>query len=179
MDQNPTSSPAGHFLSFLILPHLHRKLYEICIILYCMRRYQGSDSQRELLQTRTRISTTGLHDLENHLCESWHLHGFYSLLGDGGNDVSMIQEADCGVGVEGKVRLSTSLPRSSIDALAEFFSPRVSCQDLSHVQRPSAQMIPLYGASIVSQEEAKDDRMPLSSSKSQCLSSACLSRWAI
>lgn len=25
--------------------------------------------------------------------------------GDGGNDVSMIQEADCGVGVEGKVRL--------------------------------------------------------------------------
>lgn len=26
--------------------------------------------------------------------------------GDGGNDVSMIQEADCGVGVEGKVRFS-------------------------------------------------------------------------
>ena len=31
------------------------------------------------------------------------------LLGDGGNDVSMIQEADCGVGVEGKVRTSLSL----------------------------------------------------------------------
>lgn len=31
--------------------------------------------------------------------------GFCFLLGDGGNDVSMIQEADCGVGVEGRVRL--------------------------------------------------------------------------
>lgn len=46
--------------------------------------------------------------LLNHWCEFWHLYGFCLLLGDGGNDVSMIQEADCGVGVEGKVRPSPS-----------------------------------------------------------------------
>lgn len=28
--------------------------------------------------------------------------------GDGGNDVSMIQESDCGVGVEGKVSVGAS-----------------------------------------------------------------------
>lgn len=28
--------------------------------------------------------------------------------GDGGNDVSMIQAADCGIGIEGKVRVSSA-----------------------------------------------------------------------
>jgi len=33
------------------------------------------------------------------------LSSFLSLCsGDGGNDVSMIQAADCGIGIEGKVR---------------------------------------------------------------------------
>lgn len=62
---------------------------------------------RKDTQTRTHSLTNGLHGW-NHWCESWHLHGFCFLLGDGGNDVSMIQEADCGVGVEGKVRLCPS-----------------------------------------------------------------------
>lgn len=78
----------------------------------------------------------------------------FSLSGDGGNDVSMIQEADCGVGVEGKVRLSISSPGSGDDALAKFHSPRF-LPTLSHVQQPSTQMIPLYETSIVSREEAK------------------------
>ncbi|KAG7245870.1 hypothetical protein CRUP_000045, partial [Coryphaenoides rupestris] len=30
-------------------------------------------------------------------------------IGDGGNDVSMIQAADCGIGIEGKVRPSHTL----------------------------------------------------------------------
>lgn len=51
---------------------------------------------------------------EHRRCESWHLYGFCFLLGDGGNDVSMIQEADCGVGVEGKVRLLPTEPLSQL-----------------------------------------------------------------
>lgn len=31
---------------------------------------------------------------------------FYFVSGDGGNDVSMIQAADCGIGIEGKVMSS-------------------------------------------------------------------------
>lgn len=31
---------------------------------------------------------------------------FYAVAGDGGNDVSMIQAADCGIGIEGKVQIS-------------------------------------------------------------------------
>lgn len=30
----------------------------------------------------------------------------YFVAGDGGNDVSMIQAADCGIGIEGKVNVS-------------------------------------------------------------------------
>lgn len=37
---------------------------------------------------------------------SWYLSG------DGGNDVSMIQAADCGIGIEGKVGLCFCLTRS-------------------------------------------------------------------
>lgn len=70
----------------------------------------------------------------SHWCESWHLYGFCFLLGDGGNDVSMIQEADCGVGVEGKVRLSPS-HCLTLTCLSHRFLLCVSCQDLSHVQR--------------------------------------------
>lgn len=31
----------------------------------------------------------------------------YFVTGDGGNDVSMIQAADCGIGIEGKVKTLT------------------------------------------------------------------------
>lgn len=31
---------------------------------------------------------------------------YYFVTGDGGNDVSMIQAADCGIGIEGKVKPS-------------------------------------------------------------------------
>ncbi len=33
---------------------------------------------------------------------------FYFVTGDGGNDVSMIQAADCGIGIEGKVKASVN-----------------------------------------------------------------------
>jgi len=39
--------------------------------------------------------------------KSWILQWYFS--GDGGNDVSMIQAADCGIGIEGKVLLLVSL----------------------------------------------------------------------
>lgn len=51
------------------------------------------------------------------------LSAFGYLLGDGGNDVSMIQAADCGIGIEGKVglcfcpsclRALSSLPRQGV-----------------------------------------------------------------
>lgn len=34
--------------------------------------------------------------------------------GDGGNDVSMIQAADCGIGIEGKVKGLTKLHKESV-----------------------------------------------------------------
>lgn len=37
-------------------------------------------------------------------------HTLFPASGDGGNDVSMIQAADCGIGIEGKVRRALSLP---------------------------------------------------------------------
>lgn len=45
----------------------------------------------------------------------------FSFSGDGGNDVSMIQEADCGVGVEGKVRATTSQSSSPVKHTAACF----------------------------------------------------------
>lgn len=39
--------------------------------------------------------------------KSWILQWHFS--GDGGNDVSMIQAADCGIGIEGKVMLTVPL----------------------------------------------------------------------
>ncbi len=45
----------------------------------------------------------------------------FSFSGDGGNDVSMIQEADCGVGVEGKVRATTSQSSSLVKHTAACF----------------------------------------------------------
>lgn len=33
---------------------------------------------------------------------------FHFVTGDGGNDVSMIQAADCGIGIEGKVKSSVN-----------------------------------------------------------------------
>lgn len=90
----------------------------------------------------------------NHWCESWHLHGFCFLLGDGGNDVSMIQEADCGVGVEGKVRLSPS-HRPTLTCRSHRFSLCVSCQDLSYVQRRAHTDDSSSWGSIVWVEETK------------------------
>lgn len=41
--------------------------------------------------------------------------GFFVVVaGDGGNDVSMIQAADCGIGIEGKVRGLTKLRKQSV-----------------------------------------------------------------
>ncbi|XP_024903921.1 probable phospholipid-transporting ATPase IIB [Pteropus alecto] len=37
-----------------------------------------------------------------------HTHKRTCAIGDGGNDVSMIQAADCGIGIEGKVRVSSA-----------------------------------------------------------------------
>lgn len=106
-------------------------------------------------------------------CESWHLHGFCFLLGDGGNDVSMIQEADCGVGVEGKVR-----PRPShwltLACRSHRFSLRVSCQDHSHVQRHGYRWFLCTGIYCLSRGN-EDDRMPLCSNKSESLSSGAAS----
>lgn len=39
---------------------------------------------------------------------------YYFVTGDGGNDVSMIQAADCGIGIEGKVKPFTNLLLSNI-----------------------------------------------------------------
>lgn len=77
------------------------------------------------------------------LSASWYLSG------DGGNDVSMIQAADCGIGIEGKVGLCFRLPcsraLSSLPAmalvnskkLAAFSSlPSCACDALNFV-RPS------------------------------------------
>lgn len=101
-------------------------------------------------------------------------HGFCFLLGDGGNDVSMIQEADCGVGVEGKVRLSPS-QRLSLTCRSDRFSLCVSWQDLSHVQRdvegPAHRWFLCMGIYCLSKGN-KDDRMLFCSSKSKSLSSA-------
>lgn len=109
-------------------------------------------------------------------CGSWHFHGVCFLLGDGGNDVSMIQEADCGVGVEGKVRLSPS-QRLSLTCHSHRFSLCASCQDLSHVQRHvdgRAHRWFLFVRIYCQGKGNKDYRMLWCFSKSKSLSSACL-----
>lgn len=82
--------------------------------------------------------------------ESWHLRGFCFLLGDGGNDVSMIQEADCGVGVEGRVRLGP-FDRPAAVPLSQ---ARFLLRSLSWAETRT-QMIPLYGQLLFYVEEAK------------------------
>lgn len=49
-------------------------------------------------QKKKTLSVSGSHSVFN--IEGF---SFFSDLGDGGNDVSMIQAADCGIGIEGKV----------------------------------------------------------------------------
>lgn len=120
--------------------------------------------------THTRTQSYQRFVLVNHWCESWHLCGFCFLLGDGGNDVSMIQEADCGVGVEGKVRLCPS-HCLSLACCSDTFSLCVSCQDLSHVQRHAYRWFLFVGIYCLSRGN-KDDRMLLCSSKSN--KPACL-----
>lgn len=39
---------------------------------------------------------------------------FFFSSGDGGNDVSMIQAADCGIGIEGKVKTGVYCTSSSV-----------------------------------------------------------------
>lgn len=36
----------------------------------------------------------------------------FCVAGDGGNDVSMIQAADCGIGIEGKVKVAITAPQT-------------------------------------------------------------------
>lgn len=107
-------------------------------------------------------------------CESWHLHGFCFLLGDGGNDVSMIQEADCGVGVEGRVRLCP-FDRHSHNPFPVKIS--LMCRDMNTDDSS-------LWAAIVLCRGSKDDRMLLGSSQCWSLSTAhicvkSLSRWGL
>lgn len=64
-------------------------------------------------------------------------------IGDGGNDVSMIQAADCGIGIEGKVRVSSRRGCARISAglggadgvgaLAVLPAPRHTLRLLTHL----------------------------------------------
>lgn len=58
----------------------------------------------------------------------------FSFSGDGGNDVSMIQEADCGVGVEGKVRATSSQSSSPVKHTAAWFRrlPSICARCVKH-----------------------------------------------
>ena len=52
-----------------------------------------------------------MHILKTSCCCFYYFNVcFCSLTGDGGNDVSMIQAADCGIGIEGKVKSFISEP---------------------------------------------------------------------